>query len=143
MVHCCRYLQVRSPRIRSRLLIPILQSIFILCASLCSFSRITDHRHHWWDVLAGATIGIVFATATVINFQFFFSRPKYYRTYDVYCFSNFQCIFFCKNFQTKKVVTVEPMLQNGNTIDHRHTSVRRLLSELTKDELNLNHVVVP
>lgn len=54
-----------------------------------------------------------------------------------------QCIFFCKNFQTKKVANVEPMLQNGNTIDHRHTSVRRLLSERTKDELNLNHVVVP
>lgn len=35
------------------------------------------------------------------------------------------------------------MLPNGNTVDHRHTSVRRLLSERTKDELNLNHVVVP
>lgn len=55
-----------------------------------------------------------------------------------------QCIFLCKNFQTKRVNNIEPILQNGNgTLDNRHTSVRRLLSERTKDELNLSHVVVP
>ncbi|XP_031640300.1 phospholipid phosphatase 3-like isoform X2 [Contarinia nasturtii] len=113
------YLQMRTPKIRSKLLIPTLQCVFLLYAFLCSVSRITDHRHHWWDVLAGAKIGIVFASLV--------------------------CIFLCKNFQTKKAPNVEPMMQNGNTIDHRHTSVsvRRLLTERTKDELNLNHVVVP
>ncbi|XP_055320089.1 phospholipid phosphatase 3-like isoform X2 [Sitodiplosis mosellana] len=111
------YLQMRTPKLRSKLLLPTLQCIFLLYACLCSISRITDNRHHWWDVLAGAKIGIIFASLV--------------------------CVFLCKNFQTKKVPSVEPMLQNGNTIDHRHTSVRRLLSERTKDELNLNHVVVP
>lgn len=53
----------------------------------------------------------------------------------------FQCIFLCKNFEPKKRVT-EPIHQNGN-IDHRHASVRRLLSDRTKDEVNLNRVVVP
>lgn len=78
---CCRYLQTRSPHIRSRFLIPTLQSIFLLCAALCSFSRITDHRHHWWDVLAGAIIGIGFATATVICFSFF---PFVYQSQHVF-----------------------------------------------------------
>lgn len=64
-----RYLQMRSPRIRSRLLIPTIQCVFLLFACLCSLSRITDHRHHWWDVLAGAKIGILFASLTVGNSQ--------------------------------------------------------------------------
>lgn len=59
------YLQARSPRIRSKLLIPTVQSILLLLALFCSVSRITDHRHHWWDVLAGANIGILFASLTV------------------------------------------------------------------------------
>lgn len=32
-----------------------------ICVSfglVCSLSRITDRRHHWWDVLAGTAIGI-------------------------------------------------------------------------------------
>lgn len=63
-----RYLQMRSPKIRSRMLIPTIQCIFLLYACLCSASRITDNRHHWWDVLAGAKIGILFASL-VVNFQ--------------------------------------------------------------------------
>lgn len=63
-----RYLQMRSPKIRSRMLIPTIQCIFLLYACLCSVSRITDNRHHWWDVLAGAKIGILFASL-VVNFQ--------------------------------------------------------------------------
>lgn len=59
---------MRSPKIRSRMLIPTVQCIFLLYACLCSVSRITDNRHHWWDVLAGAKIGILFASL-VVNFQ--------------------------------------------------------------------------
>lgn len=54
----------------------------------------------------------------------------------------FQCIFLCKNFQSKRTVNVETIHQNGNG-DIRHASVRRLISERTKDEVNLNNVVVP
>lgn len=28
---------------------------------LSSFSRITDHRHHWWDVLCGSILGAAIA----------------------------------------------------------------------------------
>lgn len=66
-----RYLQMRSPRIRSRLLLPTLQCSFLLYACLCSLSRITDHRHHWWDVLAGAKLGVLFAAITVSLMNFF------------------------------------------------------------------------
>ncbi|KAL0820675.1 hypothetical protein ABMA28_006506 [Loxostege sticticalis] len=34
------------------------QVLSILSAVYCALSRITDHRHHWWDVLAGAVIGV-------------------------------------------------------------------------------------
>lgn len=133
-----RYLQMRSPRIRSKLLIPTIQSIVLLYALLCSISRITDNRHHWWDVLAGAKIGIIFSSL-VVSLWF---ESVCIRLLKLTGNLLFQCIFLCKNFQTKKTV-VEPIHQNGNTIDHRHASVRRLLSERTKDEVNLNHVVVP
>lgn len=150
-----RFLQMRTPKIRSRFLIPTIQAIFLLYACLCSVSRITDHRHHWWDVLAGANIGIIFASLVVndkynhifprIEITTLTSRDVSVDRLSTHCsaFLSFQCTFMCKNFQVKKVPNVEPMLQNGNTVDHRHTSVRRLLSERTKDDLNLSHVVVP
>ncbi|XP_050440397.1 phospholipid phosphatase 3-like isoform X2 [Adelges cooleyi] len=42
----------------SLLLVPVLQAVCMLWAIFCSLTRITDHRHHWWDVLAGSIIGI-------------------------------------------------------------------------------------
>lgn len=78
-----RFLQMRSPRIRSRLLVPTVQCVFLLFAALCSVSRITDHRHHWWDVLIGASIGTLFAVFAV-NIQFNIFSP-----------------FLCKNFNMK------------------------------------------
>ena len=59
------YIQMRIPQMKSRLLVPALQVLLLLWACLCSMSRITDHRHHWWDVLCGAIIGIGFASLTV------------------------------------------------------------------------------
>jgi len=50
---------------RSMLLMPVLQALCILWAMFCSLTRITDHRHHWWDVLAGSVIGIVITTYIV------------------------------------------------------------------------------
>ena len=42
--------------------------MFLLWALVCSLSRITDHRHHWWDVVAGSVVGVVSALYTVRMF---------------------------------------------------------------------------
>lgn len=47
------------------LLVPWLQGMCLLWALVCSLTRITDHRHHWWDVLAGSLVGVVSAVYTV------------------------------------------------------------------------------
>nr|QDR50977.1 wunen-like protein 2 [Heliconius melpomene] len=54
------YLQRRafSWHNRTVLLVPILQLLCLAYAAICSLTRITDHRHHWWDVLVGAAIGL-------------------------------------------------------------------------------------
>ncbi|KAI8420417.1 hypothetical protein MSG28_008911 [Choristoneura fumiferana] len=44
---------------RTVLLVPFLQLCCASYAALCSLSRITDHRHHWWDVLVGAVVGVL------------------------------------------------------------------------------------
>ena len=38
---------------------------FLAFALICSISRYTDKRHHWWDVLAGILIGIAFGIVNV------------------------------------------------------------------------------
>ncbi|CAH2089169.1 unnamed protein product [Euphydryas editha] len=55
------YLQRRafSWQNRTVLLVPVLQLLCITYVATCSLTRITDHRHHWWDVLTGAVIGTV------------------------------------------------------------------------------------
>lgn len=32
---------------------------------ICSVTRISDNRHHWWDVLAGDILGLAFSVLTV------------------------------------------------------------------------------
>lgn len=32
---------------------------------LCSLTRISDNRHHWWDVLSGDVLGLAFSVLTV------------------------------------------------------------------------------
>lgn len=52
----------RQIRTSSHLFLNVLQFFCIFWALLCSLSRITDHRHHWWDVLSGGILGISVAT---------------------------------------------------------------------------------
>lgn len=47
--------------------IAMLQTSLIYWACYCSASRILDHRHHWWDVVAGLLLGIVCACYAVIK----------------------------------------------------------------------------
>ncbi|KAG5863418.1 hypothetical protein JTB14_008899, partial [Gonioctena quinquepunctata] len=49
----------RLPTVRvGALMKPFLISVCLIWSLVCSLTRITDRRHHWWDVLAGAIIGI-------------------------------------------------------------------------------------
>lgn len=132
-----RYLQARIPVIRSKLLIPTLQSFLLLWAIFCSVSRITDHRHHWWDVLTGGLFGALVAWLTVNYLKYPPTNRRSILTLDR--IFPFQIKFLCNRFERKRAPEV--VHQNGNA--DRHTSVRRLLSERTKDEVTLNHVVVP
>ncbi|XP_075981390.1 phospholipid phosphatase 2-like isoform X2 [Anticarsia gemmatalis] len=43
---------------RTIFVVPILQMLCVSYAAICSLTRITDHRHHWWDVLVGTLIGL-------------------------------------------------------------------------------------
>lgn len=44
---------------------PWLQCLAILWGAGCSLSRITDNRHHWWDVAVGASLGVGFGVFVV------------------------------------------------------------------------------
>ena len=46
---------------------PCLQLIWAAFAIVCALTRITDRRHHWWDVLAGFTLGITMGTILVLT----------------------------------------------------------------------------
>uniref|UniRef100_A0A2A4JDK4 Phosphatidic acid phosphatase type 2/haloperoxidase domain-containing protein n=1 Tax=Heliothis virescens TaxID=7102 RepID=A0A2A4JDK4_HELVI len=61
------YLQRRafSWHNRSVLLVPLLQILCIVYAAVCSLSRLSDHRHHWWDVLVGGAMGALSVLYTV------------------------------------------------------------------------------
>lgn len=64
--HCWQwFIQSRIPSNTTFLLVPWLQCLCLMWAMLCSFTRITDHRHHWWDVLAGFILGAIMAVFTV------------------------------------------------------------------------------
>ena len=53
------YVGRRVSTSHSLLLAPWLQLFSLLLAAFASLSRISDHRHHPVDVLAGATVGVV------------------------------------------------------------------------------------
>lgn len=42
-----------------------LQILSIIFGIVCSITRITDHRHHWWDVACGAILGALTAIFAV------------------------------------------------------------------------------
>ncbi|CAG9795966.1 unnamed protein product [Diatraea saccharalis] len=63
-VHCglfiAWYLQKRAFdwRFRTVFVVPLVQLICISFAAISSLTRITDRRHHWWDVVIGFVIGL-------------------------------------------------------------------------------------
>ncbi|KAM7356591.1 lazaro [Cochliomyia hominivorax] len=56
----------RGGRGMQRVLRHLLQFLFISLAWFISLSRVADYWHHWSDVLAGALMGIIYATLTAL-----------------------------------------------------------------------------
>ncbi|KAL0820677.1 hypothetical protein ABMA28_006508 [Loxostege sticticalis] len=95
------YLQRRafSWHNRSVLVVPLIQTVCLIYAAVCSLTRVTDHRHHWWDVLVGGTMGMLSVLYTVL--------------------------VLCKNFSQPAVVSTSDISSSDG---NNHQSVRRLLS---------------
>ncbi|KAG7301263.1 hypothetical protein JYU34_014168 [Plutella xylostella] len=95
------YLQRRafSWRSRSVLAVPLLQVLSLVYSAVCSLSRLTDHRHHWWDVLVGGCMGVLSVLYTTL--------------------------VLCKNFSQPAVVSSSDISSSDG---NNHQSVRRLLS---------------
>jgi membrane-associated phospholipid phosphatase len=60
-----RYLQYRCKEVRNQYLLKFLFLLLVAMAAFCSFSRIYDRRHFWWDVAAGILLGVLFTFYTV------------------------------------------------------------------------------
>lgn len=58
------YIQKRR-RSQSLLMVPFIQASLICLSFYGSISRVFDHRHHWWDVLTGALLGLLTTYHTV------------------------------------------------------------------------------
>ncbi|KAK7865091.1 hypothetical protein R5R35_014627 [Gryllus longicercus] len=55
-------------RRRARLQVAFAQLLAVLLAWLTALSRVSDHKHHWSDVLAGGALGALVAAITVVHF---------------------------------------------------------------------------
>ncbi|XP_037046473.1 putative phosphatidate phosphatase [Bradysia coprophila] len=67
MIYCAIYLQARMTWRGSKLLKHFIQFVLVLLSWYTCMTRISDYKHHWSDVLAGATLG-TFCALIVSNF---------------------------------------------------------------------------
>jgi len=71
------YLQARIYRpLFSRILLPTIQFALFALAAACSYSRISDYKHHWSDVLFGAIVGSVMGICNAVFFAEVFKRRE-------------------------------------------------------------------
>ncbi|XP_018357203.1 PREDICTED: putative phosphatidate phosphatase isoform X1 [Trachymyrmex septentrionalis] len=61
MIYLAIYLQLRMKWEGSKLLRHFLQLLCLLMAWFTAMTRISNYKHHWSDVLAGSTLGIISA----------------------------------------------------------------------------------
>ncbi|EEB19850.1 Lipid phosphate phosphohydrolase, putative [Pediculus humanus corporis] len=61
------FLQIKIPR-RHQITVAFFQCIFFSWGLFCGLSRLTDRRHHWWDILGGSILGLCVA-AFLIRFS--------------------------------------------------------------------------
>ncbi|KAG8292696.1 hypothetical protein J6590_033114 [Homalodisca vitripennis] len=54
-----------------------LQLALLIWMLTCSITRVTDHRHHWWDVLAGCVLGALLGVYTIHYFCSNFKTGNY------------------------------------------------------------------
>ncbi|XP_075160565.1 lazaro [Haematobia irritans] len=69
----------RGGRGVNRVLRHLLQFLFLSLAWFISLSRVADYWHHWSDVMAGAIMGVIYATLTSVyvgRFLSFKTSPK-------------------------------------------------------------------
>jgi len=102
------YLQQRLVGVSS-LVVAWLQVMFLTWALVCSVTRITDHRHHWWDVLAGTVLGACLGVYTVYHFCCNFQLGSY------------------RNLNTTTVTAKTPE-KGSNMLFKANASGRRLLT---------------
>ncbi|XP_078046863.1 phospholipid phosphatase 1 isoform X1 [Augochlora pura] len=103
------YLQNRLPN-QTFFLKPWLQCFVFLWAVICSLTRISDNRHHWWDVLAGSVLGLAVSVLTVT--------------------------VSCRAFRSNRVsshVYSEPIENGQFNYGKKHQIAKKLLNETTVD----------
>ena len=61
----------------SKFLKIMIQTVFIMLALYTGFSRVSDYKHHWSDVLAGLFLGTVIAFITIFRIL----KPRFGREY--------------------------------------------------------------
>lgn len=70
-IHCGMFVawylhtRIRKATDKARRVVYITQAACLFVSIFCAVSRIYDNRHHWWDVLVGAGIGISIIWYTV------------------------------------------------------------------------------
>ncbi|KAF5297911.1 hypothetical protein FQA39_LY11896 [Lamprigera yunnana] len=65
---CAFYVHFRLPSHHLRFIIkPFIIVCILLWSVVCCFTRITDYRHHWWDVLAGSVLGVLCVGYTIVS----------------------------------------------------------------------------
>lgn len=111
------YLQNRLLN-RTLFLKPWLQCLVGTWAVMCSMTRVSDNRHHWWDVLAGTVLGFLFGLFVVV----------------------ISCRHFCLDRAVNVAVSathvLNESLENGQTGGYdmqRKHSVKKLLNPVVVD----------
>lgn len=76
MIYCAIYLHARMNWEGSKLLKHFFQYLLVLITWYTCLSRISDYKHHWSDVLAGATLGVIGALITSQFISDLFAKHK-------------------------------------------------------------------